>query len=131
MKEILDELDKFFKSSFEAESGKSARKWFDHAKLTELIEEEIQNLDLQIHKGYIDSGNPQAESIPSPEFMTVRRNELSLLVGILSGIRKKYVTGEDSNPLTELDSNRYSMYSLQSKRRMLNKFRLYSESIKD
>ena len=35
MKEILEELDKFFKSSFEAESGKSARKWFDHAKLTD------------------------------------------------------------------------------------------------
>lgn len=133
MQEIFKELDKWLENQYKSESFEKPSKWFDFRKLTEMVEEEIKVLDQLTFDGYMQSGEGEegAEDTPSDNFLTARRNELSFIIGLLSGIRKRYVSGEESKPLSELDTNRYTMYSLQSRRAVLNKFRDYSESIEE
>jgi len=130
IQEIFDEFIKHWQSEIDSESGKSPSKWFDYRKFMELLEKEVKALDADIFEGYTNSGEKDSDK-PSPEYLTARRNELSFIIGALSGIRRRYVAGEDSKCFCELDTNRYSMYSLTSRLLMVKKFKSYSQTIKE
>lgn len=125
-KKVLQALYDYFDEQQKAETGEERRKWFmrkidggDPEKALRTVLETIDNDTLQ---AYQESGEDDAEYKDVMD-QVHRRTELIFVQAFLSGYRRRYVAGENSDPVSELDSRRYAVYSSRFRKIMLDRLK--------
>jgi len=118
---LIAKLDAYFKKGAEADSGKSARAWFDEADFEDLLKEALETADNVALESYQLSKSD--EKLEPSIAQIKKRQELTFIQALLAGYRTRYVAGNDSDPRSELDSRRYSMYSSEARRVVLRELK--------